>query len=236
MHGIDFMNRHIYTIDSSVSNRHKKSAGFTLVELIIAFSIFSILIAVAAGSFVRSLRMQRTALDLMAVNDNMALTLEQMMREMRTGYNFCTKTENLSNADPSVQAQCAALDNDEIQFVTVGNVTVRYRLKNHAIQKGVVVAAWDPNNPTQASCTDGEFDAANGICYRAITADTVDVVAAHFRALHNDVETAPLYPPRIVLSFTITSNDPSVAALATPITIQTTVSARCGLSSCPSDS
>jgi len=213
-----------------------RRAGFTLVELIVAFGIFSTIIAIAAGSFVRSLRMQRVSLQLMAVNDNMAITLEQMMREMRTGYHFCTNDSNLSVADPSVQAQCAALDNDEIQFVTAGNVVVRYRFRDNAIQKGVGESVWDPSNPTAVSCEGGTFDATYGFCYRTITADTIKVSAAHFRALHNDAEVAPLYPPRIVLSFAITSNDPLVASFADPITIQTTVSARCGVGSCPSDS
>ena len=211
-------------------------SGFTLIELIVAFGIFAILISVASGSFVRSLRIQRVSLQLMAVNDNMAITLEQMMREMRTGYNFCTNTENLSAADPSVQAQCASLGDGEIQFVTAGNVLVRYRLKNNSIQKGVGVSGWDPAHPAETSCVEGEFDAANGICYRTMTADTIKVTAVNFRALHNDVEVAPLYPPRIVLSFAITSSDPLVEAFTSPITIQTTVSARCGVSSCPSDS
>ena len=215
---------------------HATVSGFTLIELIVAFGIFVILIAVASGSFVRSLRIQRVSLQLMAVNDNMAITLEQMMREMRTGYNFCTNTANLSTADPAVQAQCASLDDGEIQFVSAGNVLVRYRLKDNAIQKGVGVAAWDPANPTEVSCVEGEFDAANGVCYRNMTADTIKVSAADFRALHNDVEVLPLYPPRIVLSFAITSSDPMVEVFTSPITIQTTVSARCGVSSCPSDS
>jgi len=216
--------------------KQKMQRGFTLIELIVAFGIFAILITIASGSFVRSLRIQRVSLQLMAVNDNMAITLEQMMREMRTGYNFCTNTENLSAADPSVQAQCAALDNGEIQFVTAGNVLVRYRLKNEAIQKGVGVAAWDPANPPETACDEGEFDAISGVCYRTMTADTIKVSDANFRALHNDVEVSPLYPPRIVLSFAVTSSDPLVEAFASPITIQTTVSARCGVSSCPSDS
>ena len=210
-------------------------AGFTLVELLVAFSIFAILVAVVSGSFVRSLRIQRVALELMAINDNMAITLEQMMREMRTGYNFCTNTSNLSNAAASVQAQCAALQDGEIQFVTSGNVIVRYRLKNNTIQKGVGDAAWDPANPKEVSCSEGEFDASSGICYRAMTADTIKIVSANFLALHNDVENGQLYPPRIVLNFTITSNNPSVESFASPITIQTTVSARCGATSCPSD-
>jgi type II secretory pathway pseudopilin PulG len=206
-------------------------AGVTLVELLVAISLFIFFIAIAGGSFVRSARIQRAALQLMAVNDNMGITIEQMMREVRTGYNFCTAATPLT--DPRFLDKCPA-DPNEMQFVTAGNVVTRYRLKagSTAIQKGIVLASWDPSAPNPCG-TETEFDAVNGICYRNITADNVNVTKAYFETRYNNP--GDNRSPRIIMSFAITSADPLVSSMISPMTIQTSVSARCGETSCPSD-
>ncbi len=208
--------------------------GMTLVETMVAFGIFSILIVIATSSFLRATRVQKAAIQLMAVNDNMGITIEQMMREMRTGYHFCTRDFVPTGIGAAIQAQCQALDAGEIQFVNAANNTVRYRLFNAMIERGEGLLIWDPANPNPASCLGGELDTQNsGICYRPITANDTKIVSATFQPFHNDVDK---YPPRIVMSFQITSNDPLVQTMTSPVMIQTTVSARCGQLSCPSDS
>lgn len=216
---------------STRSRRDGLRAGVTLVEFLVAFGIFAVLVTIATGSFIRSTRIQRSALQLMAVNDNMGIAIEQMMREMRTGYNFCTQARQLSDA--RFTAQCAALGANEIQFVNAANKTMRYRFNGTALQRGEGLENWDPSggNPCGA---ESEFDAVNGICYRTITADNVKVTNVRFEPFYNNAGDG--YSPRIVMSFSMTSNDPMVQAMVAPITIQTTVSARCGESSCPSDS
>jgi len=62
--------------------------GFTIVELIVAVSLFVTAIAVASGIFISSLRSQRLADGLMEAQSNASLALEQMMREVRTGFDF----------------------------------------------------------------------------------------------------------------------------------------------------
>lgn len=69
-------------------NVNKKEEGSTLIELLIALSIFAIFVVVAIGGFIQSLSNQRLVLKLMSATDNMSLTVEQMMREMRVGTNF----------------------------------------------------------------------------------------------------------------------------------------------------
>lgn len=219
-----------------LSTQYNPRRGVTLVEFLVAFGIFIILIGIAGGSFVRSVRVQRAALQLMAVNDNMGITIEQMMREVRTGYNFCTGAMPLT--DPRFVGKCpdVTAGSSELQFVTAGNVVTRYRLKGDAIQKGIVQSSWDPSNPVAVSCdvaSGAEFDAVNGICYRNITADNVKVTNVHFETRYNNVGDGR--SPRILISFEVTSNDPLVSSMTAPMTIQTTVSARCGETSCPSD-
>lgn len=225
-------------------NDRTSRSGVTLIEFVVAFGIFSMLITIASGSFVRAVRTQRAALQLMSVNDNMGITLEQMMREMRTGYHFCTATAGMNLAGgtpPDVIAQCQGLASgpnaSEIQFVNASNETVRYRWKNESLQKGVSRTEFFDPVVGAALCPadDGtELDVTHGICYRTITADDIKVTNAYFDPRYSDDGDG--YPPRITLSFSLTTNDPVVESMVDPITVQTTVSARCGESFCPSDS
>lgn len=79
-------------------------SGSTLVELLVALSIFAIFLTVAIGGFVQSLANQRLVLKLVSATDNMSLTLEQMMREMRVGANFITGTDMVQFDWPDSEA------------------------------------------------------------------------------------------------------------------------------------
>lgn len=87
-----------------------------MIELLVAVTVFVVVIAIASGIFVQSLRTQRSLVALMAANDNAGLTLEQMAREMRTGRGF------------SVSGHAEQLD-----FTAISGEAVRYELKNGAI-------------------------------------------------------------------------------------------------------
>ena len=73
-----------YKIKKTIQNK-----GFTIIELIVAMSLFIILMTISVGGFISALRNQRSVNNLMAVNNNAGLVLEQMVREIRTGYRFC---------------------------------------------------------------------------------------------------------------------------------------------------
>jgi len=62
---------------------YSDNKGVTMIELLVAMSIFAIFVTVAIGGFVQALSNQRLVLRLMAATDNMSLTLEQIMREAR---------------------------------------------------------------------------------------------------------------------------------------------------------
>lgn len=69
-------------------NTFYKKEGFTVVELIVAMSVFIILLTISVGAFVQALRSERRLIALMAINSNAGAVLEQMAREIRTGYGF----------------------------------------------------------------------------------------------------------------------------------------------------
>ncbi|MBI4085664.1 MAG: type II secretion system protein [Candidatus Liptonbacteria bacterium] len=76
--------------NSGVAGAHARLArGFTLVELLVAMGIFSVVILLGVGGFARALRTQRQVSAFSSANGNMSLVLEQIAREVRTGINFC---------------------------------------------------------------------------------------------------------------------------------------------------
>ncbi len=66
----------------------KQREGFTIVELIVAMGLFAILTAIAVAAFTQALRSERRLTAMMSVDANASIALEQMAREIRTGYNF----------------------------------------------------------------------------------------------------------------------------------------------------
>lgn len=76
--------------------------GFTLVELMVAVSVFSVAVTLSTGAFVRAIKTQRILTHLMSVNSNSSLVIEQLAREMRTGYNFSLTKINSADCNDSI--------------------------------------------------------------------------------------------------------------------------------------
>lgn len=89
--------------------------GFTLGELTVALSLFMIVIAIAMGTFIQSVRSERAIVSTTSINNNIAQTLERIAREVRTGYAFSDSTSS------------------ELKFVNAQNDDVSYSLSNSSI-------------------------------------------------------------------------------------------------------
>src|SRR3989344_2963024 len=76
-----------------------KNRGFTLIELIVALGLFSIIMVITTGGFVRFLKTERQALSFVSVNNNLGAAIEQMAKEIRTGKNFCTNGQSCQSPD-----------------------------------------------------------------------------------------------------------------------------------------
>lgn len=108
----------------------KQQGGFTIIELIVAVGLFIVVVGIASGTFVRSLRTQRSVAELMAANDNASLTLEQMTREIRTGKKLSSTGSRLSFINYQDQPVVYVLTDGAIERngipLTSRNVLVRY--------------------------------------------------------------------------------------------------------------
>jgi len=215
-------------IMKKITERKFGEQGVSLIELMVAVSVFIIVISIAIGSFVQSIRTQRIALALISANDSINLSIEQMAREMRTGYLFCTAS--IPAATTTNNLGCNNLEGDlsgdyELQFANADGVFVRYRLNSatFALEKGI------PN-----SLCPGGLLSPDGFCYKPITADNVKVARFVVKLNHSDTEIDP-YPPLITLIMSVTSKEPDAEPLNIFTDMETSISPRCGQNGCPSD-
>ncbi|MDP1689242.1 MAG: prepilin-type N-terminal cleavage/methylation domain-containing protein [bacterium] len=63
-------------------------SGFTLVELLVSFTLFTVIMSIVTSIFITSRRTERNIAALILVNDNTYMAIEQMARDIRDGRNF----------------------------------------------------------------------------------------------------------------------------------------------------
>jgi prepilin-type N-terminal cleavage/methylation domain-containing protein len=105
--------------------------GFTLIELLVAIGLFAIVVSIAAGGITRMLRTQRQVLSLISANSNASLAIEQIAREIRTGFDFCVNGNN-----------CAS--SSQLTFTNANADQVSYDLIGGAIERSVNGGAFSP--------------------------------------------------------------------------------------------
>lgn len=149
--------------------------GFTVIELMVAMSMFLVLIGVATGTFLETLRMQKVITELTAANNNATQAIEQISREIRTGFNFQESTKDI------------------LKFVNYKSELVWYKLgtsndSDVCDQTGDAVGCLLKSN-------DG------GSTWSAITAPEVKV--KRFDVIVAGAEGTDLFPPRVTLVISI---------------------------------
>ncbi len=127
----------------------RKSAGFTLVELLVALSVFVVIFVGAIGTYLGALKNQRFLAELILINNNASLVMEQMAREMRTGYfdigqrqvgdclasiSFTSGQEVVTGSQTPVTVTYA-LSGENITRTVGGNTTVMNSEDSTAVKK-----------------------------------------------------------------------------------------------------
>ena len=174
-------------------------SGFLLIELLISMTIFSIVVAVAVGSFINVLNVQRQVAALSAAQSNLGVVIEQMAREIRTGSLFCTDASGDQNPS-NICGFCVLSGSEEIcpalDFNNAGGDNVKYFLDaSGTLEKSV-------NNATPEE----------------ITGNDVTIQHLNFILLGNTPGSQ--WNPRITVAIGIHPNNLSV------LNLETTVSAR----------
>lgn len=98
----------------------KNKYGFTTIELLVAMAIFSALITIASGAFIRALRSQQTATNISEVNDNVNIVLDRIARDIKSGSGFLW--------DAATR---------DLKLVNAAGQTVHYRLTDSGLEFGI---------------------------------------------------------------------------------------------------
>ncbi|MEK7461477.1 MAG: type II secretion system protein [Patescibacteria group bacterium] len=115
--------------DMKISNGMKN--GFTLVELMVAVSIFIIVMTISMGSIIGVFEANRKSRSLKTVLNNLNLTTESISKEMRFGKNYHCGAGTITTPQncPSGDKLMSFLSNDNFQ--------ITYRLNNQTIEKKI---------------------------------------------------------------------------------------------------
>jgi prepilin-type N-terminal cleavage/methylation domain-containing protein len=123
-----FSSRFIHTPSSTP----KLMGGFTLIEMLVALSIFSLIMTIMMGSVLSVLSANRKSQSLRTVMDNLSYTLDDMTRTIRFGKNYhCGADGNL--ADPR---DCGVGD-DVMTFLASDGREITYSLDGGRIIRSV---------------------------------------------------------------------------------------------------
>lgn len=88
-------------------NKLHKNNGFTLVELMVATTIFTMVMVMGVGSLVISSNTAKSSRKLRTAVDNVNFAMESMTRELRTGSRFyCGDSGSYSMANDSLVNDC----------------------------------------------------------------------------------------------------------------------------------
>jgi prepilin-type N-terminal cleavage/methylation domain-containing protein len=198
--------------------------GFTLIEMLVTVGLFTIIITIAIGGFLRAIATQREVSSLIAAQSNVSLTLEQMARQMRTGYLFCNSPYNETTgvfvsgktASPPALPDCDCTYSvspapqgswtcQAIDFYDSNSDEIRYQLS----ASGTIMESINSASPS---------------AFQPVTGNDVSVKYLQFQLL-GETE-GDHWPPRITISIGIapSSTDPAVSSDVS--NLETTVSAR----------
>jgi len=101
--------------------------GFTLVEMIVAIGIFTMVAVAAISALASVIDANQRSRSLAQTNNNLDFSLQTMIREIRNGFSYgCDATDPKSNDDCS---------NSEFGFVNAERNKVAFKLDNEKIKR-----------------------------------------------------------------------------------------------------
>ncbi len=82
----------------NIKKNNKKTAGFTIIETMIAISLFLVVVMIGMGALLNASLIHTKSQDMRSIMDNLSFIMEDMSRNLRTGYDYhCSNNLSLSD-------------------------------------------------------------------------------------------------------------------------------------------
>jgi len=190
-----------------VMQKNNKQHGFTLIEMMVAISIFAIVVTIGTSGLLSMNAAYKKTRSQRAAFDSMNFVMESMIRELRTGREFTSRQSGQylgDGSDDTVQGPSS-----EIYFTNQAGCRVSYSLGNDGILTRSVF-----NGDDDADCisVDQAFNTVND----------VEITSLRFR-LRGTGTQSDRFQPHIHVQLTA---DAKFGSVVTPLTVQTGVTQR----------
>ena len=153
-----------------MKTRTKIKNGFTLIELMVAMSIFIIIMMISMGSIIGIFDANRKSRSLKTVLNNLNLAVESMSKEMRFGKNY-----HCGSGTITVPQNCPSGDT-LMSFLSSDDLQITYRLNGTTIEKK----------------TEDEI-------YLPVTGQEIIIDDLTFFTLGAGIENAPQLQPKVII-------------------------------------
>lgn len=181
----------------------KDVTGFTLVELLVSMGVFAVVLTVVIAVFVSASRSQRLLTEFMSINNNVGFALEQMAREIRTGFEFVGGSSCANSLEFKILEEWDA--KPKVSYSLAGGVISR-------------------TGPEGGS---GELTASNveisNLCFRVLQDQSSDNKGAE---PDESGVVRSCNPWRVVISMKVEPKNSEAKTKISPVYVQTTVSSR----------
>lgn len=182
----------------AISYKLKATAGFTLIEMMVALSIFTVVMTVALGSLLTLIDANKKAQALQTITTNLNYVIDDISRNARVGGQYrCANSNNLSNLDtPKDCSDGKGL----LAFLSTSGDRIVYRLSDGHIEKS----------------------ANGGATFVQVTSNEIDVLVLRFYVSGSSAGDSE--QPRVVISMSGTIGQG--ASYETDFNIQTSITER----------
>lgn len=131
-----------YTSRTSVISR-----GFTLIELMVSLTVFSIVMVVSVGTLLIMIDSNAKAQALYSSSVNLSFALDSMTRELRTGYKYECRTTMVSHASalPTGRGDCDTAGSPGVFIAFTrerDGVRMAYQLNGSSLEQKIGSGDW----------------------------------------------------------------------------------------------